>query len=178
MTATTCDCLRLWGLCLQKINLWNDPQRQISLGVALQTHPSILVFSFYCCHWSPLLWLSLSPSKHVTINHLLFSPCLCCSALPLSLFPLPPWELGLTMHNRISGSVRLSFQRTLLCTYNKMSSLCSYKIFFFSFAEDPSNNWQHVVLHTFLHGLQVAAPIWNNKHQIEPQDNSLNKGQN
>lgn len=131
MTATTCDCLRLWGLCLQKINLWNDPQRKISLGVALQTHPSILVFSFYCCHWSPLLWLSLSPSKHVTINHLLFSPCLCCSALPLSLFPLPPWELGLTMHNRISGSVRLSFQRTLLCTYNKMSSLCSYKIYFF-----------------------------------------------
>lgn len=50
--------------------------------------------------------------------------------------------------------------------------------FFFSFAEDPSNNWQHVVLHTFLYGLQVAAPIWNNKHQIEPQDNSLNKGQN
>lgn len=125
-----CASVSLWGWRLQKINLWNDPQRKESQGAALSTHPCILVVPFLCCHWSPFLWLSLSPSKRVTINHLLFSSCLCCFALPLSLFPLPPWELRLTMHNRISGSVRVSFQQLLLSTYKKMFSLYSYRIFF------------------------------------------------
>lgn len=44
----------------------------------------------------------------------------------LCLCPLAPWELRLTMHSRISGTVRFSFQQLLLCTYNKMSS--PYKI--------------------------------------------------
>lgn len=78
----------LWGWRLQKINLWNDPQRKGSKGAALCTHPCILVFPFHCCHWSPTLWLSLSPYKHATITSLLFSLCLCC------LFCLCPFSVA------------------------------------------------------------------------------------
>lgn len=84
-------------------------------------------------------------------------------ALPLSLSPLPPWELRLTMHNRISGSVRVSFQWPRLCTYNEMFSVCSYKITS-HFAKNPSMIWQHLALRSCLN-LNSASCVSYTEHQ-------------
>lgn len=93
----------LRGRRLQKINLWNDPQRKDQKARPSKTHPCILVVALLCCHWSPL---PATFSFPVQTCYNKPSPVLSAAfvALPLSLFPpLPPWELRLTMHNRISG---------------------------------------------------------------------------
>lgn len=76
---------------------------------------------------SNMFWSTISCCLHAFVA--------CFASVP---FPLPPWELSLTMHNRISGSVSASFQQLLLCTYNKLFSLRCYETTC-HFVKDSSN---------------------------------------